>query len=496
MITKDEAIAKQLAGVLNVKKIWGNVIYNVREYGAKGNGSSDDTYAIQKAINTAHDDGGGIIFFPAGTYLVSGIELKDNILLQGAGKNISILKLIDNSNQHTVYTTNFDDLVGTSPSEGDYGVKTAGLRMMKIDGNGDNQTVEKHGLAYYGIDCCLEDVAITGARGWGIYREAPGVWYSPGGWRAYGLNAQDDIRFIEVYENWKGNFYYNGQSDSSLFSVLCYRVRGTKEGISGLANFHVGPKCNGIRVFGTHVWGDADYGLVNEANLATFTNTHVESASVAKIWVKAPIIFQGRVYEVASHTAAPAFLIESGFTGNNINASISQCKYAVQINGYDSGHSFYYITQYASIESSPALFVVGSGSLSRTNTILAKLSGSVSDFIEMTPHMAQVPGSTWTFKTDRDNYSFYTDFGGTHPQFGIEHSGSNSSYLAVIGGTTGNPPALIVRGSEANYDVRLIPKGNGKVRFGSHEQTTNANITGYITIKDSNGVERKLAVID
>lgn len=47
-------------------------IVSVKNYGAVGNGVTDDTTAIQLAINTVGAAGGGSISFPAGTYLING----------------------------------------------------------------------------------------------------------------------------------------------------------------------------------------------------------------------------------------------------------------------------------------------------------------------------------------------------------------------------------------------------------------------------------------
>ncbi len=44
--------------------------HNVRRFGAKGNGIADDTDAIQAAVNAAGDAGGGVVYFPSGTYMV------------------------------------------------------------------------------------------------------------------------------------------------------------------------------------------------------------------------------------------------------------------------------------------------------------------------------------------------------------------------------------------------------------------------------------------
>src|SRR5450759_3848240 len=45
--------------------------YNVRDYGARGDGSSDDTAAIQKAIDSAGSTAIKTVFIPAGNYLVT-----------------------------------------------------------------------------------------------------------------------------------------------------------------------------------------------------------------------------------------------------------------------------------------------------------------------------------------------------------------------------------------------------------------------------------------
>lgn len=61
--------------------------YNVKNYGAAGNGKTLDTPAINKAIEEANSAGGGTVYFPAGTYLSVSIHLMSNVSLyleQGA----------------------------------------------------------------------------------------------------------------------------------------------------------------------------------------------------------------------------------------------------------------------------------------------------------------------------------------------------------------------------------------------------------------------------
>ena len=48
------------------------MIYNVKDFGATGNGVTNDTQAIQAAVDAAHAAGGGSVYIPSGTYIVTG----------------------------------------------------------------------------------------------------------------------------------------------------------------------------------------------------------------------------------------------------------------------------------------------------------------------------------------------------------------------------------------------------------------------------------------
>ncbi|MGG5255277.1 glycosyl hydrolase family 28-related protein [Neobacillus sp. SM06] len=75
---------------------------NVKEFGAKGDGKTDDTQAFQKAI------GGGRVkvIVPDGVYLTKGIQLPSYTILTGSGKRKTTLKLHDDAPKSTRLVTN------------------------------------------------------------------------------------------------------------------------------------------------------------------------------------------------------------------------------------------------------------------------------------------------------------------------------------------------------------------------------------------------------
>jgi polygalacturonase len=56
-------------------------VFDVKTFGAKGDGQTLDRDSINKAIETAGIGGGGKVHFPAGTYLIGSIRLRSNVTL-------------------------------------------------------------------------------------------------------------------------------------------------------------------------------------------------------------------------------------------------------------------------------------------------------------------------------------------------------------------------------------------------------------------------------
>jgi len=56
-----------------------SAVFNVRDFGATGNGDTNDTSAINRAIDACSMSGGGNLVFPPGTYSAASIHIKSNV---------------------------------------------------------------------------------------------------------------------------------------------------------------------------------------------------------------------------------------------------------------------------------------------------------------------------------------------------------------------------------------------------------------------------------
>lgn len=108
---------------------------NVKTFGAKGDGVTDDTAAIQAAINSATALGSAAVFFPAGTYiyvptLTAIVTGTNSLTMQGVG-DASILKVKNASIPTTGNIVTFNVTGGSA---------TFNIDKLVFDGNSQNQS--------------------------------------------------------------------------------------------------------------------------------------------------------------------------------------------------------------------------------------------------------------------------------------------------------------------------------------------------------------------
>jgi hypothetical protein len=96
-------------------------VTNVHDFGAVGDGTTDDTTAIQTAITHVQSNGGGIVFIPAGTFKITGtLTITAAVRLLGAGRYTTVLNFVN---------TTHDCIVVNNGTAYIYGVEIADLQM-------------------------------------------------------------------------------------------------------------------------------------------------------------------------------------------------------------------------------------------------------------------------------------------------------------------------------------------------------------------------------
>ena len=268
-------------------------------YGAKGDGSTDDAAAIQKALTAAKEAGGGIVYLPPGTYIVkSTLKIDNNVTLMGAGSTASIVKLGNKANKNILEC----ERNGKGGATGG----ASGFRICHLgfDGNKAENTsggFELDGLTYSLHDLYIHDLA--GQFHSEMSRENPGE------------NMEAVLSGIR-YMDCGGAFRFAGPHDSVASNVI---VRRAGEGACLEA-----PAPSSWA--DCHTYGNTDYGIVADST-TNWSNCQAEGTKKAKLRIiGAEVVWiGGRIFSAGGEDKKLGIEFAESGTANIIGVKIENC---------------------------------------------------------------------------------------------------------------------------------------------------------------------------
>lgn len=245
-------------------------------YGAKGDGTTDNTAAIASAIQAAVAAGGGIVFFPPGIYVTGNQTLQAHVFIVGSGKTATIIQL-----KNSVNTDLFSaqtNLINLSASGGS-GVQGTlfdfGLASLTLDGNKANQSSgPSYPLRFYGYSYIMRDLEIKNGFSGNIQSD----W---NGGNNFGSADSMVSQWVNVKAHNSGGIgvEFGGPHDSQF--VNCEFFRDASH------IMHLAPNSNGFMFKNSHFWGPGlgaasgitlqgqdDFERANQSGLGTASDGH------------------------------------------------------------------------------------------------------------------------------------------------------------------------------------------------------------------------------
>ncbi|WP_411736102.1 glycosyl hydrolase family 28-related protein [Paenibacillus sp. M2] len=131
--------------------------FDIKDYGAVGDGIADDTASIAQALQEIKTSGGGVLYIPKGVYNNGNtISLPSNTIVQGAGNGTTIIKVKGSATSANVFFMSA-------------GTEKVVIKDLTIDGNKANQAASNYAiLGYKAAYCTLDNVSIINQFGIGV----------------------------------------------------------------------------------------------------------------------------------------------------------------------------------------------------------------------------------------------------------------------------------------------------------------------------------------
>jgi hypothetical protein len=306
-------------------------VFDVRTFGATGDGVTDDGAAIEAAINAAKLVRGEV-YFPYGHYITGRtLILYSNVLWRGDGPGSSRVKLANGANVDLVKSDGFATFTGGSTQDGP---DRFGIVNMRLDGNGTNQSATSWTFRVYGRSYEITNVEILNGRDGNVFSE----------WGTGGLEMEAHWTNFKVGSAVNGpGIDWRGPHDSDFKGGFVYKngeASGTWDGIKTSGN------AGGDLFSNVHVWGNHLNGF-NIRKLAQCTGCVSEGAKEANVIIASTrTIWSGHIYGRAAGDSATEVGLQ---IGDGTSGAITG--YLAQIATWN----------YANAASIPVKFVADSG---------------------------------------------------------------------------------------------------------------------------------------
>ena len=304
---------------------------NVIDYGAKGDGVTDDTEAIQRAINdNAPTETTGLflgcdIFFPNGVYVISNtIELPAFINLIGEGRGQTMLYMSNAVNKPLIKTKGYDNFIINKRARWYITNKVpqlCGIKNMLLFGNKWNNTYDAL-VQLYGCNITFENVYFYGYSGWAIYQE-----WGDGVNEKWVLNydkmSENVFTDCSFFEGDKGIFQSERVNDVSYYNIFMGRIMDIGAEIKGTSYF------NYAHFYDCNRNGTSDYAL-------KFSAQGKFNLIIETMHIKPAALFNGYFQDINAECYLNENIdIQLSFTNSNAN---------IKVNGSNEKETTVYVT--------------------------------------------------------------------------------------------------------------------------------------------------------
>ena len=483
-------------------------VVSVKDFGAVGDGVTDDTAAVQAALDAV--PAGSVLVFPRGRYMVGALTRTGALTIQGEGGGKTQIAQIGGltvNNSGELRNASFRAFGVTFLARSTDTVVSVGVTGVS-HGGGESLEVAFEDCQWSGMDRAdgtgfdfgfLECVSAT---------TCSGVFFE----RCFGIGPEH-----VVSADFAAETAFVKTTSCNHLHVSKTHIYFFKKGVRPLGrqeSHRITDSLIVACVHGVHARYSSYVAdnIIQSTHISAFDGCiDVDDDGTVAVEAFTPMVDKCSLYKRQASVAAPFIYIkmkaQGGLISNNVFYPESTNSFTAQdiavyfpegARNRVLGNYFHFPWKCLQVGSSANVTnFVGNTIYDRAETLAAPIAAADVG----TPNVVMVGNST-----DRDGSVAYAKVNAPRLQIStpsgiaayFEHGGpgaASANYFRIFSHAVGNSPGIQAEGSDADIDIRLIPKGIGKVRMGTRVASADAPITGYIEIKDAGGTLRRLAVI-